>query len=294
MKPAPFAYHDPASIADVLGLLAAEPNCKLLAGGQSLLPMLNLRFLQPDAVIDLNRVAGLSDLDASAAEIRIGAMVRQRRLEHDAGLRAHAPIFAHATEHVGHYQTRARGTIGGSLCHLDPAAELPAVALLHDALVHVAGPNGPRDVPAQDWPAGYMAPSLAPDEFMLGLSFRPWARGHGWGFHEFARRRGDFALAAAGCLLELDRAGRVSRAALVVSGVSYVPLRLANGERMMAGQVVDAELLRSVEEEAKRSVEMDDVHVPMAYRQRLIGVLMRRAVADAMTRAEEFHRALHS
>lgn len=294
MKPAPFAYHDPASISDVLGLLAGEPNCKLLAGGQSLVPMLNLRFLQPDAVIDLNKVSGLSDVQAGANEIRIGSMVRQRSLQFDAGLRALSPIFAHALEFVGHYQTRARGTIGGSLCHLDPAAELPAVVLLHDALIHVVGPHGARDVPAQEWPAGYMAPSLAPEELMLGLSFKPWAPGHGWGFHEFARRRGDFALATAGCMLEVDEGGRVVRAALVVSGVSYVPLRLTGAEAMLAGQVIDAELMRSIEEEASQSVEMDDVHVPMSYRQKLIGVLMRRAVTDAMTRAGEFQRAIQA
>jgi carbon-monoxide dehydrogenase medium subunit len=285
MKPAPFAYHDPDSVGDVLGLLASEPNCKLLAGGQSLMPMLNLRFLQPDAVIDLNRVAGLGDVQAGAAEIRIGAMARQRSLQFDAGLRAHAPVFAHALEHVGHYQTRARGTIGGSLCHLDPASELPALVLLHDAIIQVAGPGGVREVPAQEWPAGYMAPSIGPEELMLGLTFRPWARGHGWGFHEFARRRGDFALAAAGCLLELDGAGRVARAALVTSGVSYVPQRLLAAERMMSGEAVDAELMRSIEEEARLSVELDDVHVPMAYRQQLIGVMMRRAITDALARA---------
>jgi carbon-monoxide dehydrogenase medium subunit len=291
MKPAPFSYHDPASIADVVGLLSSEPNCKLLAGGQSLMPMLNLRFLQPDAVIDLNRVAGLSELHAEAGHVRIGAMVRQRSLQFDAGLRAQAPVFAHALEQVGHYQTRARGTIGGSLCHLDPAAELPAVVLLHDAVIHVAGPDGGRDVPVQEWPVGYMAPALAPEELMVGLSFRSWSRGHGWGFHEFARRRGDFALAAAGCLLELDGAGCVSRAALVVSGVSYVPLRLEGAERMMAGRAIDAELVKAIEDEARQSVEMDDVHVPLSYRQQLIAVLMRRAITDAMTRAGEFQRA---
>jgi carbon-monoxide dehydrogenase medium subunit len=294
MKPAPFSYHDPASVSDVVGLLASHPNGKLLAGGQSLMPMLNLRFLQPDAVIDLNKVSGLSDVQVSDAEIRIGAMVRQRSLQSDDGLRAHAPIFGQALEFVGHYQTRARGTIGGSLCHLDPAAELPAVVLLHDAIIHVAGRDGGRDVPVQEWPAGYMAPSLTPEELMLGLSFRPWARGHGWGFHEFARRKGDFALATAGCLLELDGAGRVRRAALVVSGVSYVPLRLTRAEGLMSGQAIGAELMRAIEEEARLCVEMDDVHVPMSYRQQLIGVLMRRSVTDAIIRVREVQHALQA
>lgn len=292
MKPSPFSYHDPRSVADVLGLLADEPNSKLLAGGQSLMPMLNLRFLQPDSVIDLNKVAEIADLTVGAEEIRIGAMVRQRAMQFDGNLHTHAPIFRHALQFVGHYQTRARGTIGGSLCHLDPSAEMPAVVLLHDATMHVGTRSGPRDVPVREWAAGYMSPSLEPDELLVDLSFKPWSLGHGWGFHELARRRGDFALAAAGCLLELDANGRVTRVSLVLSGVSYVPTRLEAVEGLLIGQTITAELMKAVEQEAKQAVEMDDVHVPMAYRQQLASVLLRRSITDAVKRAEEFQRAI--
>ncbi len=287
MKPSPFHYHDPETIADVLDLLADEPNSKLLAGGQSLMPMLNLRFLQPDAVIDLNRVRALTAIDVTADEIRIGAMVRQRTLQFDGEMASHAPIFQHALQFVGHYQTRARGTIGGSLCHLDPSAELPALTLLHDAVMHVGSRDGLRDIPAAEWAVAYMAPALEPADLLVGLSLKPWSSGHGWGFHELARRRGDFALASAGCLLELDADDRVSRVALAISGVCYVPTRLATAEAFLLGQQLTEEALAAVEQEARQAVEIDDVHVPISYRQQLVAVLLRRSIADAVRRVKE-------
>src|SRR5438034_7596504 len=164
MKPPPFSYHDPRTVADTVGLLGRLENAKLLAGGQSLMPMLNFRFVQPDHIVDLNRVEGLSyireaQISGKMDMLEIGAMTRQRDLEFSDAVRARWPIMHEALLQVGHRQTRNRGTIGGSLCHLDPAAELVSLAIGHDAIVTVAGPNGKRELPFLDFPAGYMMPS---------------------------------------------------------------------------------------------------------------------------------------
>ena len=155
MKPPPFQYHDPKTVAEAVSLLGRLDNAKLLAGGQSLMPMLNMRFVLPDHVIDLNRVEGLSYIKETGGALEIGAMTRQRDLEFSDLVKAKCPLLHQAIMHIGHRQTRNRGTIGGSLCHLDPAAELVSVAAAHDATVVVAGPNGTREIAFEDFPAGY-------------------------------------------------------------------------------------------------------------------------------------------
>src|SRR5713226_4052165 len=164
MKRPPFRYHDPRTVSETGGLLASLENAKLLAGGQSLMPMLNFRFVQPDHIIDLNRVEGLSYIRATGGMLEIGAMTRQRDLEFSDVVRARWPIMHEALLQVGHRQTRNRGTIGGSLCHLDPAAELVSLAAGYDATVTIAGPNGQRELAFADFPAAYMTPAIEPHE----------------------------------------------------------------------------------------------------------------------------------
>src|SRR5688572_17101514 len=161
MKPPPFRYHDPETVADVVGLLGRLDSAKLLAGGQSLMPMLNMRYVLPDDVIDLNRVRGLTHLREAGGALEIGAMTRQRDIEFSGLVRARCPLLHEAILQVGHRQTRNRGTLGGSLCQLDPAAELVAVAAALEATVSIAGPKGPRELPFAKFPAGYMTPALA-------------------------------------------------------------------------------------------------------------------------------------
>src|SRR5580700_1740958 len=191
MKPPDFSYHDPRTTADAVGLLSSLENAKLLAGGQSLMPMLNMRFVLPDHIIDLNRVEGLNYINARGDTLEIGAMTRQRDIEFSDIVKKKCPLMREAITQVGHRQTRNRGTIGGSLCHLDPAAELVAVAAALDATVEVTGSRGTRRIAFADFPRGYMTPALEPDELLTAVELPLWPAGHGHGFVEFARRHGD-------------------------------------------------------------------------------------------------------
>src|SRR5256885_12368658 len=175
MKPPPFSYHDPGTVADAIGLLGRLDNAKLLAGGQSLMPMLNMRYVLPDHVIDLNRVEGLSYIREAGGAIEIGAMTRQRELEFSDLIRAKLPIMHEALLQVGHRQTRNRGTIGGSLRHLDPAAELVSLATGYDATVIAVGPTGQREVPFAEFPVAYMTPAIEPNEVVTAVRFPRWA-----------------------------------------------------------------------------------------------------------------------
>src|SRR6266699_741947 len=219
MKPPPFSYHDPRTIGDVVGLLARLENAKLLAGGQSLMPMLNMRFVLPDHVIDLNRVEGLSFIRETDGALEIGGMTRQRDLEFSDVVRRRCPLMAEAIRLVGHRQTRNRGTLGGSLCHLDPSAELVSVAAALDATVTVNGPNGAREIAFGAFPVAFMTPAIEQNELVTAVRFALWPPGHGHGFVEFARRHGDFAIVSAAVLLTEDSAGRITRASLTIGGI---------------------------------------------------------------------------
>jgi carbon-monoxide dehydrogenase medium subunit len=285
MKPPPFSYHDPRTLAEALALLGRLDNAKLLAGGQSLMPMLNMRFVQPDHIVDLNRVQGLSYIRLDDGALEVGAMTRQRDLEFHEGVRVRCPILHEALLLVGHRQTRNRGTIGGSLCHLDPSAELVAVAAALDAVVSVVGPHGERKVAFAEFPAGFMAPAIEPDEIVTAVRFPLWPEGHGSAFVEFARRHGDFAIVAAAALLMVDAGGRITRVSVALGGASTAPLRLTEVETGVTGRARSDALFREVAEGVVNIDAMDDVHVSAAYRRRLARVLTRRALATAYGRA---------
>jgi len=284
MKPPPFRYHDPKTVDEAIGLLGSLENAKLLAGGQSLMPMLNMRFVLPDHVIDLNRVDGLPYIREQGGWLEIGAMTRQRDLEFSDAVRARWPIMHEALLQVGHRQTRNRGTIGGSLCHLDPAAELVSLAIGHDAIVTVAGPNGKRELPFLDFPAGYMMPSLEPNELLVAIRFPQWAPGHGYAFVEFARRHGDFAITSAAALLEGDPSGKITRASVTIGGMGTTPSRARELEQAIVGQMPTAQLLRDACESCRKLEAIDDIHAPASYRQHLAAVLSRRALEKAYAR----------
>src|SRR5438270_12324955 len=235
MKPPPFRYHDPKTVSEAVGLLASLENAKLLAGGQSLMPMLNMRFVLPDHIIDLNRVEGLSHIRDTQGALDIGAMTRQRDLEFSEPVRARWPIMHEALRYVGHRQTRNRGTIGGSLCHLDPSAELVNMAALHDGVLEAVSQGGRRQIKIADWVRGIMTNALEPGELLTGIALQAWPAGHGYAFAEFARRHGDFAITAVSCLLTLDTHGTIDRAALCVSGMGPAPVRVAEAERLLLG-----------------------------------------------------------
>jgi carbon-monoxide dehydrogenase medium subunit len=291
MKPPAFSYHDPRSTADVLGLLSSLDNAKLLAGGQSLMPMLNMRFVLPDHVIDLNRVAELSYIREAGGALEIGAMTRQRDIEFSDLVRSRCPLMHEAIVQVGHRQTRNRGTLGGSLCHLDPAAELVAVAAALDATVTVAGKDGKREIAFADFPVAYMTPAVNPDELLVGISFPCWRSPHGYAFVEFSRRHGDFAVVSAAALIEEDAAGKVTRAALTLGGMGPAPVRAREFERALIGESISEKRLREICEPLRGLDAMDDIHAPAAYRRQLATVLSRRALLKAHERLAEGVRA---
>lgn len=281
MKPPPFSYHDPRTISDAVGLLARLENAKLLAGGQSLMPMLNMRYVLPDHIIDLNRVDGLSYIREAGGAIEFGAMTRQRDIEFSDVVKARFPIIHEAILNVGHRQTRNRGTIGGSLCHLDPSAELVTLAAAHDATVTIQGPNGARNVAFAEFPVTFMTTALEPNELLTRISFSSWPAGHGYGFTEFARRHGDFAIASAAALLEEDASGKIKRASLTLGGVSVIPMRMREIEKALVGKTASEELFRELCEECRKVDAIEDVHAPASYRQHLATVMSRRALAAA-------------
>jgi carbon-monoxide dehydrogenase medium subunit len=284
MKPPPFAYHDPESVEQVIELLARLENPRLLAGGQSLMPMLNLRVVLPAHVIDLNRVKDLAYIRETDEALEIGAMTRQRDIEFDSRVRRRCPLIQEAIVHVGHRQTRNRGTLGGSLCQLDPSAELVSVAAALDAVITVRGPMGERDIPFAQFPAGLMTPALRDGELVTSVRFPLWRKGHGYAFIEFARRHGDFAIVSAAALLEEDGAGKITRASLTLGGIATAPVRASEVEKMLQGEKISKNLFRAAGEACRKLEAMEDVHVSAAYRRQLAAVLARRALERAHER----------
>ena len=284
MKPGPFTYHDPRTVDDLMALLPGLDNARLLAGGQSLMPMLNMRYAMPDHVVDLNPVTGLSGVLEDGDSIMIGAMTRQSSLMASELLAAPFPIIAEALAEVGHFQTRNRGTIGGSLCHLDPSAELACIAVALDAVLTVRGPDGNRDVKMKDWPVGYMTPDIAADEVLTEIRLPLASSLRGQAFVEFARRHGDFAVVGVAALLDLE-GDRIQRAAIAVGGASAVPVRLTALEAGLQGRVADPETFGEAAAEASGIEAMDDAYVSAGYRRRLTGVLVGRALERAAQRA---------
>ncbi|HUD88391.1 MAG TPA: FAD binding domain-containing protein [Xanthobacteraceae bacterium] len=285
MKPAPFDYHAPRQLKEAAELLASLPNAKILAGGQSLVPMLNFRYVMVDHLVDLGHVDDLRGIAVGDGRLRIGAMMRQRDLETAPEIAQHCPLMAEVLRHVGHRQTRNRGTIGGSLAHADPAAELPAVCAAYDAVIHVASLRGIRQVAFRAFSTGFMATALEPDEMIAAIDLPVWRTGHGYGFHEFARRHGDFALAGAAALLDVGAGNVVRRAALALLGVAASPVRVDAAEARLAGQPLDAALIRSAAAAAWLVEPMTDIHASADYRRHLAQVLSMRALTDAARRA---------
>lgn len=288
MKSAPFSYHRPATKSEALAMLGNFDNARLLAGGQSLVAMLNMRYVIVDHLIDINRADDLVGIELGQDTVVIRAMTRQCEvLEHDE-LRSRAPIFAEALRYVGHLQTRNRGTVGGSIAHMDPAAELMGIASLLDATVHAESLRGRRDIPIADYPAAYMTPRLEPDEMIAAVSFRLPMQGHGWSFAEFAQRHGDFAIVGVGAILEKSKTrDAIAKARIALIGVGTAPRRLPEAEKLLIGEQATQQTIAAAAEMAGRTEAMADAMASAAYRQRLAKVLTRRALMEAATRMGE-------
>ncbi len=285
MKPVPFTYHDPRSVSDAVALLATHENTRVLAGGQSLMPMMNFRYAMPDHLIDLNKVGELAYIRVSSSKLDIGAMTRQRDMEFSTEIAAHCPLLLAALAHVGHRQTRNRGTLGGSLCHQDPSAEMVNAAALLGATMHVTSQRGTRDVPFGDFAVAYMTTALEPDEMLASVTFPLPAKSQGHAFVEFARRHGDFAIVACSALLGLDGQGHIAHAALAISGLAHAPVRPTGIERALVGQKPGAAAFKAAAAEAGKLEAGSDAYVTAAYRQHLARTLTYRALEQAAANA---------
>lgn len=284
MKPARFTYHDPTTVDELMGLLGTLEDAKVLAGGQSLMPMLNMRFAQPDHVIDLNGIDGLAGVRVNGSTLEICSMTRQATLMKSAEIAERLPVIQEALRWVGHFQTRNRGTIGGSLCHLDPSAEIPTTALLCDAELTIVGPDGERSIAMSDWPLAYMMPNISEQEILKSIAITPWNGTTGFAFEELSRRRGDFAIVGVGYLLAIEN-GAISKAAIAIAGANQVPYRLSEAEEALVGQPANEETFAAAGETARKQEAMSDAYINAAYRQRLANVLTKRALAKAAQRA---------
>ena len=287
MKPAPFTYHDPQNISEAVRLLAAHENARVLAGGQSLMPMMNFRYVMPDHLIDLNKVSELSYIRVEDGTLKIGAMTRQRDIEFSSEIGKHCPLLHAALAHVGHRQTRNRGTLGGSLCHQDPSAELVNAAALLGATLHAVSRRGTRDIPFADFALAYMTTALEPDELLSGITLNLSIKSIGYAFVEFARRRGDFAIVACSALLSLDAQGKIADASIALSGLSHAPTRPSAIEQALRGQPLEAATYKAAAAEAEKLDAGADAYVTSAYRQHLARVLTYRALEQAAARAKE-------
>lgn len=285
MKPAPFEYHAPTSLDEASNLMAALENAKLLAGGQSLVPMLNFRYVIVDHIVALENILDLAGVTVANGVMRIGAMTRQRELEFSDLVAKHCPLLRAALAYTGHRQTRNRGTIGGSLCHADPSAEQPTVCASHDAVVELHSVRGKRRVPYSEFGTDFMTTATEPDEILSAVELPLWREGHGYGFHEFARRHGDFAIVASAALLELGSDGLVERASVTLAGVGVAPLRMREIERQLVGRRPDPVTLRQAAVLASDIEPIADIHASRDYRRHLARVLTGRALADAARRA---------
>lgn len=283
MKPAPFRYHAPETIADATSLLAEHGDeAKVLAGGQSLIPVLALRLSRFEHLIDLNTVQGLSGIERSNGHVRIGATTRQSAVERSAELATAVPLLSRATPFIGHFQIRNRGTVGGSIAHADPASEYPAVALALDAEIEATGPNGVRTIAARDFFESTWTTTLAADEVLTAVSFPVWTGRCGFAVDEVARRSGDFALVGATASVQLDANGKPSKAAITMFGVGSTPIRSAEAEAAVLAGASSTEVGRAA---AAPITPTDDVHASGAYRKKVAAVVVQRVLDKAMQEA---------
>ena len=283
MKPAPFDYACPASLAEAVQLLAARGgDAKPIAGGQSLMPILAFRLAAPSLLVDLRRIPGLDAITIGADGVRLGARVRWRDIEDEAALASAYPLLAAAIAHVAHYQIRNRGTVGGSLAHADPAAEMPGIAVACDGEIVAVGSKGARGIRARDFFLGPLSTALASDEIITEIRLPAWPKPRRWGFEEFARRRGDFALAGIALFYDQDKEGRAVDAHIGVIGACARPHRLASAEALLNGYRVDEKTILAAAEAAAAAVDPpEDLHAGADYRRALVATLVERALRRA-------------
>jgi len=285
LKPAPFAYQAPATLNEAIALLAADPEAVVIAGGQSLMPVLAFRLATPSLLVDVRRLPGLAEIAIDDTEVRLGARVRWRDIEDDARLTVAHPLLREAIRHVAHYGIRNRGTVGGSLAHADPAAELPGIAVTCDGEITLVGPAGTRKVRAAEFFIGALSTAREAAEIITELHLPFWPEDRRWAFREFAQREGDFALAGMALFYDEDLDGKAQNAHVGVVGACDRPHRLPEAEAVLNGRIIDEPVIREAARTAAREVDPpEDVHASAAYRRALVATLVERGLRAAAER----------
>ncbi|HEX7024472.1 MAG TPA: xanthine dehydrogenase family protein subunit M [Gemmatimonadales bacterium] len=292
MKPPPFEYHRPATLGEALALLEQLPEAKPLAGGQSLIPAMNFRLAAPPALVDLGAVAGISGIaETRDGGLRIGAMTRHRAIELSAAVAGRAPLLAEAMPHIAHVQIRSRGTIGGSLAHADPAAELPAVMVALRATMVVSGARGERRVTAEEFFTGLFATALLPGELLTAVEIPGPAARSGSAFLELSRRHGDYALVGVAAVVELEAEGTVAAARIALFSVGEGPVLAHHAASALLGTRGDAAAVAAAAAGVQGDIDPPgDIHASPEYRRRLAEVLVGRAATRARDRAVQASR----
>jgi len=286
MKLPDFEYAAPTTPAEVVQLLASRrDDAKIIAGGQSLLPTMAFRLARPNLLIDIRNLKGLNRITIDSSGVLLGARTRWRDIEDEEELKTAHPLLVEAVSHVAHYQVRNRGTVGGSLAHADPAAELPCIAATCEAELRLLGPGGERCVKAADFFLGPLTTALAEDEIILDVRLPPWPSERRWAFNEFARRRGDFALAGVAVFYDLDAQQRACNAHIGVVGACYYSRRSPLAERALNGKLVNHETALTVAKIASEEADpTSDFHASVQYRKALVATLLERALEEAARR----------
>jgi carbon-monoxide dehydrogenase medium subunit len=288
MKPSEFQYHAPTTVDEAAQLLGTLEDARVLAGGQSLMPMMNFRYLMTSHLIDLNGVEALTRIEERNGRLHIGAMARQRDIELSPLVMKRAPLIREAYQLVSHKQIRNRGTLGGSLCQLDPSSEQPCFTAALDGVLTIVryedGAVATRELPMSDWALMYMTPALEEGDLLAGISLDIWPEGHGYAFEEFARRHGDYAIVGVAALCTVDAQQRLDRVSLTICGVAPGPVRMHEVETALRGRPMDEDALLIASDAARALDVMTDAHVSTDYRQHLAGVLTERALKTAFSR----------
>jgi carbon-monoxide dehydrogenase medium subunit len=286
MKLPPLDYACPDTLKEAVALLASrDGDAKAIAGGQSLMPMMAFRIATPTLLVDLRKLTELRGIKISADGVRLGALVRWRDVLDDRRLATAHPLLQAAVTHVAHYQIRNRGTVGGSIAHADPAAEMPGIVVTCDAEITAVGTAGSRVIAARDFFLGALVTSLEPDEIITEIKLPAWPARRRWGFQEFARRRGDFAMAAAALFYDEDASGKASNAHVGIIGVGDLPLRLTEVEAALNARAIDETTMARAAEVTSATVNAQaDIHASVAYRRSLAGTMVERALRDAAAR----------
>ncbi len=284
MKPSLFGYHAPKTLAEAGAILAQDADATVLAGGQSLLPAMNFRVAAPSALVDIQHVEGLKGISIKDGAIAVRAMTRHREFELDEQVRQANPLVAEVMQHVAHVPIRNRGTVVGSLCHADPSAEMPLLLTLLGGSVIAQGPNGAREIAAEDFFTSFLTTARKSDELVIEARFPLLPAGAGWAFDEVTRRHGDFALVGVGCIVTLDAQGKVQTIQLAACGIADRPVRLTEAEAMLKGSTLTPDLDAAANASLSAVVAPDDMHASASYRRRALKALITRMVTKAASR----------